>query len=80
MQDFDAASTSAAQRRSSRSAAIERFLAEFAPGEHTSLGSFRRELFNGVCAFCHGSLSGFEGDISPRPDVLTGASVTMSSP
>ncbi|HEX7454172.1 MAG TPA: hypothetical protein VF294_17890, partial [Polyangiaceae bacterium] len=35
---------------------------------------FRRQLFHGLCAGCHGSISGYDTDISPNPDILTQAS------
>ncbi|MCA9596338.1 MAG: PD40 domain-containing protein [Myxococcales bacterium] len=46
---------------------------QFYPGEWVRQ-SFRRELFNGLCAGCHGSLSGYESHISVNPDILTQAS------
>ena len=46
---------------------------QFYPGEVSRQG-FRRQLFNGLCAGCHGSISGYETDISPNPDILTQAS------
>jgi hypothetical protein len=46
---------------------------QFYPGEVVRQG-FRRTLFNGLCAGCHGSLTGYETDISPNPDILTQAS------
>jgi hypothetical protein len=46
---------------------------QFYPGEVVRQG-FRRQLFNGLCAGCHGSISGYEADISPNPDILTQAS------
>jgi WD40-like Beta Propeller Repeat len=46
---------------------------QFYPGEVVHQG-FRRTLFNGLCAGCHGSLTGYETDISPNPDILTQAS------
>ncbi len=46
---------------------------QFYPGEVVRQG-FRRPLFNGLCAGCHGSLSGYETDISLNPDILTQAS------
>ncbi len=46
---------------------------QFYPGEIVRQG-FPRPLFNGLCAGCHGSLSGYEADISPNPDILTQAS------
>jgi hypothetical protein len=50
---------------------------QFYPGERLSL-SFRRPLFNAVCAGCHGSLTGHELDIAVNVDVLTSASLTES--
>jgi hypothetical protein len=46
---------------------------QFYPGERVRQG-FRRELFNGLCAGCHGSISGAEVDGAVKPDVLTRAS------
>jgi len=46
---------------------------QFYPGEVVRQG-FRSPLFNGLCAGCHGSLSGYEADISINPDILTQAS------
>lgn len=46
---------------------------QFYPGEVVRQG-FRKPLFNGLCAGCHGSISGYEADISPNPDILTQAS------
>jgi hypothetical protein len=46
---------------------------QFYPGEVSRQG-FRKSLFNGICAGCHGSLSGYESDISINPDILTQAS------
>ena len=46
---------------------------QFYPGEVVRQG-FRRPLFNGLCAGCHGSVSGYETDISANPDILTQAS------
>jgi mono/diheme cytochrome c family protein len=37
-----------------------------------------RALFNGICAGCHGSISGEELDVAVTADALTGASVSMS--
>lgn len=47
------------------------------PGEVITPG-VPRKLFNGVCAGCHGSVSGMEGEIAVTPDALTGASVSLS--
>jgi hypothetical protein len=46
---------------------------QFYPGEVVRQG-FRSQLFNGVCAGCHGSLSGYETDIATNPDILSQAS------
>jgi mono/diheme cytochrome c family protein len=45
----------------------------FAPGEYAHQ-SFRRDLFNGLCASCHGSTSGRPLDTALLPDILTQAS------
>jgi hypothetical protein len=50
---------------------------QFYPGE-AARQSFRRELFNGVCAGCHGSVSGLENDIATNPDILTRASEVVA--
>jgi hypothetical protein len=50
---------------------------QFYPGEHAKQ-SMPRRLFNGVCAGCHGSVSGRELDISVDVDVLTSASRTLA--
>jgi hypothetical protein len=49
----------------------------FAPGE-TAHQSFRRDLFDGLCAGCHGSVSGRPVDAAVRPDILTEASSTLA--
>jgi hypothetical protein len=46
---------------------------QFYPGEVVRQG-FRRELFNGLCGGCHGSVSGMENEIAVNPDILTQAS------
>jgi hypothetical protein len=46
---------------------------QFYPGE-SARQSFPRELFNGVCGNCHGSVSGLESDVATNPDILTRAS------
>jgi hypothetical protein len=45
------------------------------PGERTRQ-SMPRRLFDGICAGCHGSVSGAELDVGVRVDVLTSASLT----
>lgn len=47
------------------------------PGERTRQ-SMPRGFFNGLCAGCHGSVSGDELDIGVRVDVLTSASRTLA--
>jgi hypothetical protein len=46
---------------------------QFYPGEVVRQG-FPRGLFNGVCASCHGAVSGRDSDIAANPDILTQAS------
>ncbi|MBK7585692.1 MAG: PD40 domain-containing protein [Myxococcales bacterium] len=46
---------------------------QFYPGEWVRQ-SFRRDLFNGMCAGCHGSVTGYENRIAVNPDILTQAS------
>jgi hypothetical protein len=46
---------------------------QFYPGEVARQG-FRRELFNGICGGCHGSVSGMENEVAVNPDILTQAS------
>jgi hypothetical protein len=50
---------------------------QFGPGEEISLG-IKEELFDAACGGCHGSVSGDERDIATKPDVLTGASQSLS--
>jgi hypothetical protein len=50
---------------------------QFYPGEHANQG-FRRQLFNGPCAGCHGSVSGQELDVAVDIDILTRASQTLA--
>jgi hypothetical protein len=40
--------------------------------------SFRRDLFNGLCGGCHGSVSGLENHVAVNPDILTQASVVQA--
>ncbi len=54
---------------------IQREEMQFYPGER-SKQSFPRPLFNGLCAACHGSITGAELDIAVKVDILTGASMT----
>jgi hypothetical protein len=46
-------------------------------GEYITPGP-PRQLFNGICGGCHGSLSGIELDVAVTADSLTGASVSLS--
>lgn len=57
---------------------VQREQMQFYPGERARQ-SFRRELFNGMCGGCHGSISGRELDIAVDVDVLTRASQVQSS-
>jgi len=50
---------------------------QFGPGEAISMGVVA-PLFDQICGGCHGSISGRETDIFVTPDVLTGASKSMS--
>jgi hypothetical protein len=52
---------------------FQRESTQFYPGERVRQG-FRRSLFDGLCAGCHGSVSGAEMDGAVTPDVLTRAS------
>jgi hypothetical protein len=54
---------------------VQREQMQFYPGVY-SAQSFRRELFDGPCGVCHGSISNRELDIGVNPDVLTSASKT----
>jgi hypothetical protein len=46
---------------------------QFYPGEIIRQG-FRRDLFDGVCGSCHGSVTGYESHVAVDPDILTQAS------
>ncbi len=52
---------------------LQREEMQFYPGEVVRQG-FRRELFDGMCGGCHGSVSGYENEIAVNPDILTQAS------
>jgi hypothetical protein len=56
----------------------QREATQFYPGERAKQ-AMGRALFNGVCAGCHGSISGRELDVGISVDVLTSASRTMAS-
>ncbi len=51
---------------------------QYGPGERVSMG-VKEEIFDNACGGCHGSVSGRELDIGVRPDVLTGASQSLSA-
>lgn len=51
---------------------------QFYPGERAKQ-SMPRRLFNGVCAGCHGSITGRELDIVVNVDVLSSASITLAN-
>ncbi len=50
---------------------------QLGPGEAISPG-VPRNLFDGICAGCHGSLSGKEPDVAVTADALTGATRSLS--
>jgi hypothetical protein len=50
---------------------------QFYPGEVVRQG-FKRELFDGLCGGCHGSVSGKENEIVVNPDILTQASSVIA--
>jgi hypothetical protein len=50
---------------------------QLGPGEFVSIGVVD-ELFDQICGGCHGTISGRETDVSVTPDVLTGASRSLS--
>jgi hypothetical protein len=56
----------------------QREATQFYPGERAKQ-AMGRKLFNGVCAGCHGSITGHELDVGVSVDVLTSASRTQSS-
>src|SRR5262249_35575126 len=59
---------------------FQRESTQFYPGEFVNQ-SFPETFFNGMCGGCHGSLSGYETDLSIQPDILTQASgVSARSP
>jgi len=64
----------------SRERNLPRFQREamvFYPGEDAHQ-SFRREFFDGLCAQCHGSVSGRPTDTALNPDFVTQASATIA--
>jgi hypothetical protein len=56
---------------------LQREEMQFYPGEVVRQG-FRRELFDGLCGGCHGSISGQENEIAVNPDILTQASDVLA--
>jgi hypothetical protein len=60
-----------------RGALRQREEMQFYPGERAKQ-SMPRRLFNGICAGCHGSVSGRELDVVVDVDLLTSASRTMA--
>jgi hypothetical protein len=68
---FGAESTFADERAASMHQQREE--TQYYPGEWVTL-SFRRELFDGFCGGCHGSVSGLETDAAVKPDILSTAS------
>jgi hypothetical protein len=57
---------------------VQREEMQFYPGERSNQ-SFQARFFNGLCAGCHGSLTGRELDIAVSIDILSSASRTLSS-
>jgi WD40-like Beta Propeller Repeat len=58
---------------------LQREEIQFYPGERANQG-FRRQLFDGMCGGCHGSVSGRELDVAVDIDALTHASKTLAGP
>ena len=56
---------------------LQREEMQFYPGEVARQG-FRRDLFDGLCGGCHGSVSGKENEIAVNPDILTQASAVKA--
>jgi hypothetical protein len=56
----------------------QREAVQFYPGERAKQG-MPRDLFDGICGGCHGSVSGRELDVGVDVDVLTAASATFAS-
>jgi hypothetical protein len=50
---------------------------QFYPGEYANQ-AFPQGFFNGMCGGCHGSVSGYETDLSVQPDILTQASAVLA--
>src|SRR5262249_26075994 len=51
---------------------------QLGPGEQISMG-ISEQLFDAVCAGCHGSITGHEIDVRVSADALTGASASASA-
>jgi hypothetical protein len=51
---------------------------QFYPGERAKQ-ALSRHLFDGLCAGCHGSVSGRELDVGISVDILTSASRSLAS-
>jgi hypothetical protein len=49
----------------------------FGPGEYVH-EAFRKDLYDAMCAMCHGARSGKPLDVAMRPDLLVGASQTVA--
>ncbi len=56
---------------------FQREAMSFYPGEY-SHQSFQRGFFDGMCAACHGAVSGKTVDAAVQPDLLTGASAVIA--
>ncbi len=56
---------------------VQREAIVFTPGEDVHQG-FRREFFDGICAACHGAISGRPLDAALNPDFVTQASATIA--
>ncbi|MGH7280308.1 MAG: hypothetical protein ACRELY_02205, partial [Polyangiaceae bacterium] len=56
---------------------LQREQMAFEPGEYAHQ-SFRRDFFNGLCANCHGAISGHPVDVAVQPDILSQASTVQA--
>jgi hypothetical protein len=52
---------------------LQREQMQFEPGEYAHQ-SFPRGFFDGLCANCHGAVSGHQIDVAVQPDILSQAS------
>jgi hypothetical protein len=69
-----------ADDRESQAGSLPRWQREemtFVPGEYTHQ-SFRGTFFDGLCANCHGAVSGHQVDVALNPDFLTQASAVSA--